>query len=78
MSTCRVCGNSEYDKTHSKMIKYSTRHYAHWDCALDKWGATFFDRLNQWQLGQAPVMLLKRKGLRADFDSRYQWSEKAK
>ena len=70
MSTCRVCGNSQYDRNHGSMIKYSTRHYAHIDCALDKWGAAFFDKLNKWQLDQVPVMPVRRAGLYDEFIAR--------
>ena len=63
MSTCRICGNSEHDQDHSVMIKYSTRHYAHADCALRKWGAEFFEKLTPWQcMNQFPVNVAKKYG----------------
>lgn len=68
MSTCRVCGKSEYARPFGHagddtMIKYSTRHYAHAGCGLDKWGAAFFDRLTRHQCDQFPYFTAKNRGL---------------
>ena len=64
MATCRVCGKSEYEQHRFKLVKYSTRHYAHADCALEKWGAAFFDRLTPWQVAhQFPYMAAREAGL---------------
>ena len=60
MNTCRLCGNTEYVRP---LIKYGVRHYAHADCALQKWGAAFFDRLKDWQLGQFPALTANKYGL---------------
>ena len=75
MSTCRVCGNSQFDKSHHrafhKMIKYSTRHYAHADCAMEKWGASFFDRLTPWQCdNQFPYFCAKKYGFKNELEAR--------
>jgi len=68
MATCRVCG-----KTHNnvKMIKYSTRHYAHADCALEKWGGEFFTRLTKHQIGNFPVMVALKIGFRKELEKAY-------
>lgn len=69
MSTCRVCGNYG-SPSGSPMIKYSTRHYAHADCALRKWGAAFFDRLTPWQLRQFPALAAAEAGLFDELERR--------
>ena len=54
---CRFC-----DKlTTQGSVKYSTRHYAHFDCFLDS-GHTL-DELTAWQVGKFPYRLLKARGL---------------
>jgi hypothetical protein len=58
MSTCRVCGDHD-----GHLIKYSVRHYAHPQCAMNKWGAAFFERLTPWQCArQFPYLAAKRAG----------------
>lgn len=53
------------------MIKYSTRHYAHPKCALDKWGADFFQRLTPWQCRtQFPFLVARKAGCLADLENR--------
>lgn len=63
--TCRVCGEMGSD-----LIKYSTRHYAHAGCGLDKWGEAFFDRLRPHQLKNFPYMRAKERGLLAALELR--------
>ncbi|WP_411887390.1 hypothetical protein [Hydrocarboniphaga effusa] len=62
-NTCRVCKESELEKGHYPLVKYSVRHYAHADCALKKWGAAFFDRLTHYQLTRFPALAASRVGL---------------
>ncbi len=45
-NTCRVC---KQQCATMDLVKYGVRHYAHPDCAMQKWGAAFFDRLTPWQ-----------------------------
>jgi hypothetical protein len=59
MPTCRLCD----DDGQRLMVKYSTRHYAHAECALNRWGASFFDRLTRHQLECFPYLLAVRLGL---------------
>ena len=59
MNTCRLC---KKDRNRS-LVKYGPRHYAHADCALDKWGASFFDRLALCPLENLPYMLIHERGL---------------
>ncbi len=62
MNTCRVCKVAVYGPE-PKLIKYSVRHYAHPECALNRWGAAFFDRLTDWQLTRFPAMAAAEAGL---------------
>lgn len=64
MATCRFC------KAHSpddKLVHYSTRHWAHWDCYF-KAGKKITD-LTDWQILQAPYRLLKEHGLVAEAEA---------
>lgn len=71
MSTCRICGGWQpYTKQHGLMIRYGIRHSAHSNCALDRWGAAFFDRLKPWQLRRFPYLLAARKGFGAELVKR--------
>jgi hypothetical protein len=64
MTTCRVCGEgASLERARGKLIKYGVRHYAHADCALTRWGASFFDRLRDWPLKRFPAMNAERAGL---------------
>ena len=81
--TCRLCGDSEYDKGHKyPIIHYATRHNVHVDCGLKRWGADFFDRLHTNQLRQFPALAAADFGLLetliAEIDKRGDkwWSEK--
>lgn len=58
-NTCRFCKKFETDS--SRLVKYGTRHYAHFKCYLDA-GKTI-DGLSVWQVGQFPYRLLKERGL---------------
>lgn len=55
MNTCRFCGISSMDG--SGMVKYGTRHYAHFRCYLHA-GKTI-DNLPAWKVGEFPYLLLK-------------------
>lgn len=57
MSTCRFCDNWQ----DQGMVKYGTRHYAHFKCYLD--AGKLVDDLSAWQLSQFPYRLLKERGL---------------
>lgn len=56
--TCRLCKKSD-----TRLIKYGTRHYAHSDCALSRWGADFFTDLQLWQLENFPALVADSFGL---------------
>jgi hypothetical protein len=43
------------------MVKYGTRHYAHFKCYLDA-GKTL-DSLPAWRVAEFPFFLLKERGL---------------
>lgn len=62
-ATCRLCGKTSYEPNMTLMIHYSVRHHAHADCALKRWGAKFFDRLQAWQLRRFPTDVAKAYGL---------------
>ncbi len=57
---CRRCG--EYEEF-EKLIKYSTRHYIHPRCAIEKWGDYIVDHVPVWELGKLPALLLEEAGL---------------
>lgn len=59
MNTCRFCGISSYDG--SGLVKYGTRHYAHFRCYLHA-GKTI-DDLPAWKVGEFPYRLLEERGL---------------
>jgi tRNA(Leu) C34 or U34 (ribose-2'-O)-methylase TrmL len=56
-NTCRLCTNYGGDK-----FKYGPRHYAHAECAMNKWGAAFFQKLHLWQLNKFPALIAKKHG----------------
>ena len=58
MNTCRICG--KYDEP---LFKYSVRHYAHADCAFNKWGAKFLGMIPTHQICRLPYRAVKRAGL---------------
>lgn len=56
-NTCRFCKSP----MSSDLVKYGTRHYAHYACYLDA-GKKLSD-LPAWQIGKFPYFLLKERGL---------------
>lgn len=56
---CRLCASHDQNF----LVKYGVRHYAHLQCALAKWGVSFFDRLTPWQISRLPWWPLKQAGL---------------
>lgn len=54
---CRFCDNWR----DQGLVKYGTRHYAHFKCYLDH-GKKLAD-LPRWQVGEFPYFLLKERGL---------------
>ena len=64
MGTCRVC------KQDGAEIKYGVRHYAHAECALEKWGGAFFKRLTPWQASMFPYFAAKRANVLTELEAR--------
>jgi hypothetical protein len=60
-STCRFC-----KELVDRGVKYSTRHYAHYDCYLDA-GKSLSD-LTQWQVSQFPFRLIMDRGLQNEVE----------
>ena len=56
-NTFQVCRFCKQDDSFQKMVKYSTRHYAHFDCYLS--AGKSLDALSPWQVGQFPFLVLK-------------------
>lgn len=70
MTTCRLCGEgASHERSRGKLIRYNVRHYAHADCALERWGEAFFPRLRDWPLKQFPVLNAERAGLLAALET---------
>ena len=61
MATCRVCKKS--DESYEQMFKYSTRHYAHGKCGIQKWGAAFLSMIPKHRIGHLPYFALEKAGL---------------
>jgi hypothetical protein len=57
MPACRFC--PKYARDH-EVVKYSTRHYAHFACYLDH---KPLSDLKKWQIESFPFRLLKERGL---------------
>ena len=55
MNTCRFCHN--WDRQ-GEMVKYGVRHYAHVNCAIQRWGIGFRNKFSSFQLSQIPRHLL--------------------
>lgn len=71
MSTCRICTKADWNETEKgPLVKYGVRHYVHAECALKRWGSTFFTRLTLWQLDQFPAIYAKQAGLYDDLEKR--------
>jgi hypothetical protein len=58
-NTCRFC-----DSFSQNLVKYGTRHYAHFDCYLD--AGKKLDELHGWQVSMFPYRLLQERGLLDD------------
>ena len=58
MSTCRVCKGYN-----GPMFKYSTRHYAHGKCGIEKFGADFLTMIPLHMVKALPYFTLKEHGL---------------
>ncbi len=58
-NTCRFCDSKMSDD----LVKYGTRHYAHYECYLD--AGKPLDALPKWQVEKFPYFLLKDRGLLA-------------
>lgn len=54
---CRFCD----DWRDQNLVRYSTRHLAHFKCYLD--AGKKLEDLRPWQVGQFPHRLLKERGL---------------
>ena len=63
IQTCRFCKGYSHDGTNS-MVKYGTRHYAHYHCFLEA-GKKLYD-LWAWQINLFPYRLLQKHGLEAE------------
>lgn len=59
-NNCRFCDNWR----DQGLVKYSTRHYAHYKCYLD--AGKKLSALPKWQIGEFPFFLLKERGLLAE------------
>lgn len=57
-NSCRLCRRPDGNK-----FRYGSRHYAHAECGLKRWGAGFFGKLHLWQLNEFPVFAAKAAGL---------------
>jgi hypothetical protein len=62
-NTCRFCD----DHMSQNLVKYGTRHYAHFECYLDA-GKSLAD-LHKWQVELFPYFLLKERGLLAEAEA---------
>jgi len=61
---CRIC--HEYAGEDEKLLKYSTRHYAHYSCWMKKHSINSFDEVHGiplWKLRQWPYLQAKEMGL---------------
>ena len=65
--TCRHCGESTQD---TNLMKYSTRHYIHPKCAIEKWGKDIVSQFPLWMIEDIPYKPLQDAGL-LDFVRRY-------
>jgi hypothetical protein len=73
LMTCRFCGKSEYDD--QKMVHYSTRHYAHHRCYLER--KKPLSDLHDWQIVRFPYRLLQEFGLIREADAAFARIKKA-
>lgn len=72
MNTCQFCEKINGVTGHNQpapklkydgMVKYGTRHYAHFECFLDHKSVDDFKALGAFKVGQFPAFLLKERGL---------------
>ena len=52
------------------MFKYSTRHYAHGRCGIEKFGVEFMDMIPAHMIKQLPYFALKDAGLLKEAERR--------
>lgn len=70
MATCRYC--DEYlPRTSAGTIKYSTRHYAHDSCFLERRGMAGLDQLSFYNLQKFRLKTLRDLGLVDEFEVYY-------
>lgn len=63
---CRFCRQWAL---HTDMLKYGTRHWAHWVCFFKRKGFGEMIALQAWQLRHMPVLLTMEAGLtKAQYD----------
>lgn len=63
MQSCRFCHK---DGHHYQMVKYGTRHYAHFACYLDS--GKSLASLHKWQIEGFPFRLIQERGLMAEVE----------
>lgn len=66
-NNCRFCKKFETDGSNS-LVKYGTRHYAHYRCYLE--AGKSLDDLHAWQLGHFPFRMVRDLGLLPYFEAR--------
>jgi hypothetical protein len=55
-NTCRLC----HDMGSKNMVRYSTRHWVHIECGLEKWGTeAFMAKLQDHQIARIPDSLVQ-------------------
>ena len=59
MKACRFCHKID---SRFAMTNYSNRHYAHFECFLDRKGFVGFFALRRWQRGEFPNFMLRDGG----------------
>jgi hypothetical protein len=71
LTTCRFCGMSNYEHNHpaakSAWVRYGPRHSTHLKCAIEKLGASFFERLPLNRLEHLPFFEIKDLGMEQAF-----------
>jgi hypothetical protein len=63
LATCRFC---KKPAAADDCVKYGVRHYAHYDCYLDR---KPLHELWAWQVRKFPYLLLAKRGLLAEAES---------
>ena len=60
--TCRFCKQTTFETPHRRMFKYGTRHWAHYDCAVDRKGfEALINELPRHWLEAFPIGLLSNE-----------------